>query len=156
MPPISLRTALLSVVSDFLWASSLKPCIRLVLKILWVGDEPAKGCKRPRDLGGAGCSRMLAAMLERHLTGNSKRRRRPEQRRSAHDQLPSSGTGFLVLGRSVLSMAAGRARKIRRRLVGQRKGTGLFSKRGIERSTQATYEGRPGPPFHVPRSLMRP
>ena len=49
------------VVSHFLWASSLKPCIRLVLNILWVGDELVKGCERSRDLGGAGCSRMLAA-----------------------------------------------------------------------------------------------
>jgi hypothetical protein len=60
-----------------------KPCIRLVLKILWVGDELVKGCKRQRGLRGAGCSRTLAAMLERYLTGNSKRRGRPEQRRSA-------------------------------------------------------------------------
>jgi len=37
------------------------------------GDELAKGCNWPLGLAGAGCSRMLAIMLERHLTGNSKR-----------------------------------------------------------------------------------
>jgi hypothetical protein len=99
MPPISLSTALLSVVSHFLWSSSLKPCIRLVLKILWVGDELVKGCERPPDLGGAGRSHMLAAMLERQFNREFQTARpAPGTKRGA---LPigltsEAGTGFLV------------------------------------------------------------
>ena len=60
------------------------------------------------------------------------------------------------LGRSVLSMAASRARKIRRRFLGQSEGgPGLFSKRGFEWSTEGTYELRPPPGAGPPqRSWM--